>query len=464
MNDKGDDPDAVSRSLVERWAAASQEYARLRLSLRDNDDPHYTSGCLRQLATLRAEMSLINQQIHDLGDKSDGPPAQPGPTTDVRTATQTDGSRLEIQGESRSLPSHNRPGEGTRPPIRPPSPSSYGARVQLTIRFLVEGPLSTGIPLVMRQLSEQFRADLVSAGHQTRDLSVEWFDFNAGTFDGQPIRFEVFCFQGSVDRATKRIARCLADVVVVVVDSAPGAMTMAYRYMSEVLEHRHTQPVHDRPELTVFADRADAPGALHADLVAAELLVDSSIQVVSTVQDRRGFLYGFAMATGSAVKRVERRDRAHLERTSAMTFDAVLAALGDPNLTADGVVSAAAFPELEPEPEPAPELEPERPAAAVWSARLHPPPAPPVHPSSAPAPPGGDRPRLPPVEWRQDVAGGATVDRAAPPEPRRAAHDRGVAPPAAGRRASALRRLISALRSPAAPQSEMTSARNDDGR
>lgn len=454
MNDKVDDSDDVSRSLVERWATTSQEYARLRLTLRHSDDPQYTTGCLRQLATLRAEMSLINQQIHDLGDESDELPAQPGPTTDDRTATQTDGNRLEIHGDSRSLPSDDRSGVETQPPIRPPSPSSYGARVQLTIRFLVEGPLSTGIPLVMRQLSEQFRADLLTAGHQTRDLSVEWFDFNAGTFDGQPIRFEVFCFQGSVDRTTKRIARCLADVVVVVVDSAPAAMTMAYRYMSEVLEHRHTQPVHDRPGLTVFADRADAPGALHADLVAAELLVDSSIQVVSTVQDRRGFLYGFAMATGNAVKRVERRDREHLARTPAMTFDAMLVALGDPNLTADGVVSAVV-----PQPVRPPE---------VRSRRLHTPPAPPappappVHPSSGPGPRGGEQPPLPAVEWRGDVSNGVPIGGAAPSSPQTTAMARAVAPPASGRRASALRRLISALRSPAGPQSEQIPASGND--
>ncbi len=450
MNDQGDDPDAVSRALVERWATASQEYARLRLSLRDNHDPQYTTGCLRQLATLRAEMSQINQQIHDLGDKSDGPPAQPGPTTDARTATQTDGSGLEPRGSSRPHPSDHRAAAGTQPPIRPPSPSSHGARVQLTIRFLVEGPLSTGIPLVMRELSEQFRADLLSAEHQTRSFSVEWFDFNAGTFHGQPIRFEVFCFHGAVDRSTKRIARCLADVVVVVVDSAPGAMTMAYRYMSEVLEHRHTQPVQDRPELTIFADRADASGALHADLVAAELLVDSSIQVVSTVQDRGGFLYGFAMATSSAVKRVERRDRAQLGRTSAMTFDAVLAALGDPNLTGDGVAAA-------------PLPEPQR-ATEAGSRRLDPPPAPPVRPHNGAGPPPRDRPQPSPVEWRQDGVNGATYDRAAPAAVPPATVAPLVVPPrAGGRRASALRRLISALRSPSGSQPDITPASGDDG-
>ena len=426
-----------SPELVDRWAALRQEYADLRLSLIQQEDQISTAAVLRRLAALRAEMSDINEQIHR---SPKGPNMLHTPSNGSLPAPQAmwpDGLQQEPDDTTleRPVTVADRTPEHLSNQLRP-EPAN-GVSEQLTVRFFVEGPPSAGTTTVMNQLADQFRAEMYWAKNAAGTLTANWFDFSTGVFDGHPIRFEVISFSGLADRATRHLARSIADVVVAVVDSAPDSMVAAYRYVSELLEHRDSQARAERPVLAVFAHKADKPNALHADLVAAELLVDSSIQVVSTKKESRGFLYGFALATGKAVKRVQERDDESLPRTSRLTFEEFLTFIGDRHLDSAEVGSSP--PEA---PEPGGAMELEHPAP------LSRPPMPPRENLDEPRPP---LPQPPRAEIGGNQAEETQLSFQPPerkPEPD-SVNGGSPATPNTRQRASALRRLISALRNPA---------------
>jgi hypothetical protein len=180
----------------------------------------------------------------------------------------------------------------------------------------------------------------------------------------------------------------------------------------------------DRPGLAVFANNADAEDALQADHVAADLLLESSVPVVSTSQ-KRGFLYGFALATNAAVKRSERRDAAGLARSRPIGFDRLLASMA-PHLSLE-----------EAQPRSTAVREPARAVLTGPQAARPSQPTPPV------AAVGGPTTYPSTLNGQGDGNGSASGTLSAQPGGQIASS---ANQPALERRASALRRLISALR------------------
>ncbi|MEZ5412332.1 MAG: hypothetical protein R2761_30140 [Acidimicrobiales bacterium] len=417
--------------LLTMWKALSADYARVRQELRAAPDARRAAELLHQLSGQRADLEWLNRRLHAL---------VPEAATEHDPAVGSDEDRASLLRPARE-------GAGivtTRADAGP----------RLILRFLIEGPARIDAPGVVADLAQQFRSESAVARSVSGLCLIEWYAFQAGIFEGEPIGFEVLTYDGAVDRVLRRRLRSLVDGVIAVVDPRPDELPASFRFVSEVLDDVQHQPPGERPGLTVFSLFADDPDALHPDLLAAELLVGSSVTIVPTAQDQRGFLYGFAQATGAAIRRVEERDRSALPRRRSEPCTVLLDALDrrfDLPARRVGRSRAAQPPAARAATRPRPDApvpaQPPPPVAAERPATVGPATEPPPPPGPGAAPPG--------------PSAGPAVPGAGPAVPAAGRPDQGAAPANAvpagratmpggerGRRASGLRRLIAALRTP----------------
>jgi hypothetical protein len=356
----------------------------------------------------------------------------------------------------------------------------------LTLRYLVEGPSVATTDIVTNQLCEQFRATLSTAPVISDRLALDWFESTAGSFEGKPIRFEVYRARGASDRAVRKYFRSLADVVILVVESRLAGLGQAAHYIHEIESDRRSRGDLDAPALVVFAHRADEGAALSSDMVAQELAVQPETKIIATANQgnapaakragvhRPPTHFGFALATSSAVQRVHVRDEAGLSRRVPTRFDQFLTTLRStmPDSEMADVIDLHAPEPVEPAGQVAPSAQvPDRvapSAPAVDRVALSPPPTPDPSPSARPvrdrsvAPPSPNRvtaPRVPepavsssppPMPSRAvgatRLAGPAVVSKEPEATGAHVIVPRSVTRSHAPSRRHALRRLISALR------------------
>ncbi len=466
-----------------------QDYAKLQKKLHDSLDRAETAEILRQLATYRHQLSILDDDLRTAPLESDDVPvdeyersADAGLIASPHTRSDTpvgDGQHVEHAPARRT-----RRAQSTQP--RSETTSRPRGAPSLVIRLLVEGSSRAAVATVATTLAEQFRATTVRARSVHHDMAIDWTAFSAGSFESRPIHFELIAVDQDVDSTTRSYLRSMVDAIVFVVESTADGVRAGRRALHDLAAAQSGREVADRAALTVFAHKSSGSEAPHADLVTAALGLDPSIRVVSTVGPRHEFFYGFAVVASAAVKRARLRDQKGLPRTARTRLQAILPPVGAPfELTeiprrrrsgkpATATATAAATadePTTRPEPrrppsvvghdsvDPAPDPDDdiETPIADPPATQDDPVRAPPTAPSAAAetkvSPRAGLRPsRLGPERAMPPLRAlpGASTSAPMPPPPTQ--HDRVLVPIASQDlptgRASALRRMIAAVHSP----------------
>jgi hypothetical protein len=315
----------------------------LRLELLASEEPWRQVALLRSLAEHRAALSRFNGSLRtEPATATAAALADTGEYLAVGRSTRlfgpapdSEGPALDHDGESGigkvasgeegsgANGVSSRTGGSDRGDRRGEPPEGSGSDEPddqpLTLRFLVEGPPRAGTSTIVELMAEHFETPVSTSAVIDGEPTVHWLEFSAGSFERRPIRFEVCSLGGSADRPTRHYLRTLVDAVILVVEATPKGLAVGAERVAELIADGTGRNDLNRADLTVFAHKSDRPDAVGADEVGDQLGLSDGVRVVSTTWERRGSSHALALATSSALRRLERRDSAGCPRTVALS-------------------------------------------------------------------------------------------------------------------------------------------------
>lgn len=214
---------------------------------------------------------------------------------------------------------------------------------KVVARVVYDGAAGAGKTTNLRQLATLFtvvrRSQLFTPVELNgRTLYFDWLQIAGGLVAGLPLLCQAVTVPGQTALAPRRrhLLRS-ADAVVFVCDSAPGSLAKTRRSLA-LLEEERARRAMDVP-LVVQANKQDAPGALSAAELLAELGLPSGTPVVTArADDGGGVLETWVLAVRSVANWVHEhsvRDGFGVAVTPAESSDELYADLAEQELAPD---------------------------------------------------------------------------------------------------------------------------------
>lgn len=173
-----------------------------------------------------------------------------------------------------------------------------------TLHIVVDGADPSATSDVVHHLASANGATVERVVGAIDETPLDWFGYAAGSFDGNPLRLEVFAPGAAAEPATRR--RLVEECDALVVVARPGdASTAAGQTFVRGLIGGDGESV--AAPWVLFADRRDPDAAFDPIDVRRALGVGDEVPVVATDVGGAGIRYGMAMAVRLGLQRMRER-------------------------------------------------------------------------------------------------------------------------------------------------------------